>query len=482
MYKLARTERMLGKHQAAAERLRTAGPPRSREDDWTIEYGETLLALKQASALRELIGPWMRTHEGHPQGELLIGSAFYLQSANDEAVPHLERSLKAGEARARPVLVEVLNTLAAESVKKSDLPTAKARLEAAQAAGGSPMTTRNLGAVLIAQNEFDRAIAVLKSADDGTELHLLARAYQGAKKLDDARAAYTKSVKAYGKDPRAVTVLRDFANAEIAAGRGEEAMAVLDQAVALAPAASKKEVETARVNVARLAATEAMRASRYLAAVKLLRAVEKSVEGQALTELRCDLALAATGATQRDLALELLRGLERSKAKCAFAAPADDVGVPILIAWNEDPLRAKLALDRLETFRRRATGVAEPLLRQAGGDIALRAAADAYNKGNVKGAAAFLNRARNYDRRSPELAHNLAVIELLTGQVDNAIPTLNALVGEVPEARINLGIAYEKKGDPQKALATWKAAAQANVRWAALKDWIEAKERFWGAQ
>ena len=114
--------------------------------------------------------------------------------------------------------------------------------------------------------------------------------------------------------------------------------------------------------------------------------------------------------------------------------------------------------------------------------IALRAAADAYNKGNMKGAAAFLNIARNYDRRSPELAHNLAVIELLGGQVDNAISTLTGVAGEVPEARINLGIAYEKKGEPLKALAAWKAAAAANVRWGALKDWIEAKERFWGAQ
>ena len=40
--KLARAERMQAKFAAAAERLRAAGPPKNYEDDWTLEYGETL--------------------------------------------------------------------------------------------------------------------------------------------------------------------------------------------------------------------------------------------------------------------------------------------------------------------------------------------------------------------------------------------------------------------------------------------------------
>jgi tetratricopeptide (TPR) repeat protein len=483
--KLARVERSLGKYAAAAERLRNAGPPREYEDDWTLEYGETLLALEQAAPLRDLIVPWLKTHEGHPVGELLLGAALVRLASHAEAVVHLDRAARKNEPRAARLLVDALNTMAAALVQKKELAEAMKLLERAAAAGGSALTARNLAAVLVVQGDHDRAVAVLKKADpnDAASTHLLARAHHGMKRYDDARTAYVRAVKLYGKDSRVANVLRDFAGAELAAGRGEEALAAIDQAVAATPAPERKDLEAVRINVARSAATDAMRAGRFSVAVRLLRAVEKSAEGDALVQLRCDLALAATGAQLRELALDVLRGLERSKARCSFAAPVDELGVPILIAWNEDAShkRAKRTLDRLEGLRRRATGVAEPLLRQAATDIALRAAAAAYAAGNYKAAGAFLATARGYDRRSPEAAHNQAVIDLWSGSVDSAIGALAGVVTDVPEARVNLGIAYEKKGDPLKALATWKAAAASGVRFAPLRDWIEAKERFWGA-
>jgi tetratricopeptide (TPR) repeat protein len=483
-FKLGRAERMQGKFAAAAERLRAAGPPRNFEDDWTLEYGEDLLALKQAGPLRDHMEPWIRTHDGNATGEYLYGSALYYLGDNAVAVPHLDKGVQGGEPRAARTLVDALNTLAAAAVKRNDLDDALKLLSQADAAGGGALTARNLGAVLVSRGDTDRAITVLrKGAEDPPTLHLLARAYAGAKKYDEARATYARAIKGYGRDPRAVVVLRDLANAELAAGRGEEAVAALDQAVAIAPAAQKKELEGVRLTAARAAATDAMRSGRFANAVRVLKGVEKSADGEALVALRCDLALAATGATQREVALEILRNLERTKAKCPFVAPADELGVPILIAWNEGATlrKARKAIDRLDAMRRKATGVAEPLVRQAAGDIALRAAAEAYAGGSVKGAAGFLAAARVYDKRSPELAHNLAVVDIAQGNLDEAISVLNGLVGEVPEARINLGIAYEKKGEPLKALAAWKAAAAAGVRHGGLKDWIEAKERFWGA-
>jgi len=156
--------------------------------------------------------------------------------------------------------------------------------------------------------------------------------------------------------------------------------------------------------------------------------------------------------------------------------------VPILIAWNEGASlrRAKAALDRLDGMRRKVAGVAEPLARQAAGDIAIRAAAEAYANGNLGQARGFLTTARTYDKRSSELLHNLAVVALANGKLDDAIATLEQLVGEVPEARINLGIALERKGNPARALEVWKAAAAAGVRSPGLAGWIEKKERFWG--
>jgi tetratricopeptide (TPR) repeat protein len=482
---LARAERHLGKNAAAADRLKKSGPPKDYEDDWTIEYGETLLVLRRASALKELMTPFVASHEKNERGEYLLGSSLYLLGDNTTAVMHLDIAVKNGEPRALVPLVDALNTLAADAVKKKDLPAATQLLDRAASAGGSPLTTRNLGAVLIAQSDIARALKVLEKADanDADTQHVLGRAYYAAKRHDDARTAYTRAIKLLGKDARSFSVQRDLAANELAAGRGEEAVAALDAAVQGSSGATKKEMEKARLEVARSAATDAMRAAKFPVAVRILRSVEKSADGEALVNLRCDLALAATGAQQRDLALDLLRGLERSKAKCPFSAPADEVGVPILIAWNEDasPSRARKTLDRLETMRRRATGVAEPLLRTAAADIAIRAAAEAYAAGNTKLAAQFLSTAKSYDKRSPEVVHDLAVIELATGQTDSALNVLAGLVGEVPEARINLGIAYEKKGEPLKALQTWKAAATAGSRFAPLKDWIEAKERFWGS-
>lgn len=483
--KLARAERMLQKFSAAAERLRAAGPPKNYEDDWTLEYGETLYALKQDDLLRDQLTPFVKTHDGHAQGEFLLGASLALGGDHAGAVTHLIIANKAGEPRAAKLLVDSLNTLAAADIKKKDLPGARQYLEQAMNAGGSPLTTRNYGAVLIAQNELEKALAALKNADqnDADAVFLLARAYHASKKYDDARSAYARAVKLYGKDPRGNIVLRDAAYAELADGRGEEAVDLMDQAINGSPAAQRKSLEAARLSIARTAATDAMRASRFSVAVKLLRGVEKSADGDDLTELRCDLALAATGATQRELALDLLRNLERSKAKCPFVSPVDDIGLPILVAWNEDasPKRAKKTLDRLEQMRRKATGVAEPLLRQAASDIALRAAAEAYASGNTKAAASFLATARTYNRSSPEVAHNLAVLDIATGNVDAAISTLVGLVGDVPEARINLGIAYEKKGEPTKALAQWKAALAAGARYSPLKDWVDSKERLWGS-
>jgi tetratricopeptide (TPR) repeat protein len=484
---LGRTERLLGRHAAAGQRLKDAGAPAGYEDDWTIEYGEVLLALREAAPLRDHLGPWIKGHESHATGQFLYGSSLAMLGDHAGAVPHLDRGVQGGEPRAAKVLIDALNTLAAAAVKKGELDDAARLLAQAEGAGGGPLTARNLGAVLVAQGHAEQAVAVIeKSGDrsDAVTLHLLARGYHGAKRWDDARATYARAIKAYGKEPRAVAAWRDLANTELAAGRGEEAVAALDAAIAASPAAARRELEAARLAAARAAATDAMRGGKFASAVKILRSVEKSAEGEALVQLRCDLALAATGATQRDLALDVLHGLERSKAKCPFAPPADELGVPILIAWNEGATlrRARKALERLETLKRRATGVAEPLLRQAAGDIALRAAAEAYSgDGGTRAAAAFLAKARVHDKRSPELAHNQAVIDIATGSVDSAIAVLEGLVNEVPEARINLGLAYEKKGDPNKALAAWKAALAAGVRHPGLESWIEAKQRFWGA-
>ena len=50
--------------------------------------------------------------------------------------------------------------------------------------------------------------------------------------------------------------------------------------------------------------------------------------------------------------------LEKAKATCPFVSPADELAVPILIAWNEGASlrKAKKALARLDKIRSKARG------------------------------------------------------------------------------------------------------------------------------
>ena len=50
----------------------------------------------------------------------------------------------------------------------------------------------------------------------------------------------------------------------------------------------------------------------------------------------------------------------------------------------------------------------------------------------------------------------------------------------MPEALINLGIAYERKGDNAKALDAWRRAKKLGIRFPGLQEWIDAKERIYG--
>jgi hypothetical protein len=186
----------------------------------------------------------------------------------------------------------------------------------------------------------------------------------------------------------------------------------------------------------------------------------------------------------QDVALRRLRALARARATCPFAAPADALAVPILLAWAEgqDSLdRARASLDTLERLRRKATGPAEPLLVAAMRDIALRSAAAAFAKGDTTGTRRYLDAVGRVDRRSPEAAHDEAVL-LLAGnrQLDRAIADLTRISAEVPEAQLNLGIAADLQGKPLDALDHYKKAQAAGVKHPSLKSWIEAHERVWG--
>ena len=72
------------------------------------------------------------------------------------------------------------------------------------------------------------------------------------------------------------------------------------------------------------------------------------------------------------------------------------------------------------------------------------------------------------------------LIDLAEGRAGDAIAALEKLSARLPDALVHAGIAYEKQGDPQKALDAWRRARKAGAKSAPLAEWIEAKERIYG--
>jgi tetratricopeptide (TPR) repeat protein len=223
----------------------------------------------------------------------------------------------------------------------------------------------------------------------------------------------------------------------------------------------------------------ALRAGNGAKGLDLLRA---AVASDPTLPRRCDLAVAAVASGDTAAALFALKAVVGQS--CPFPPPADTQAATILIAFTEGltPKRAAKALDRLTALGGKSTGAAAALLGTAIRVVALNAAQDAYHDGQLAQARRFLATAKSANARvgSDEVAHNLAVLDLAEGHTDTAIAQLEHLVGKVPEALVNLGIAYERKGDHVKALDAWHRAKKANVRFAPLAEWVDAKERIYG--
>ena len=490
--RLARVERLQGGASAAVQRLRKAGAPPGFEDEWTRELGEALLADGHADEATRLLGPWVEAHATDVGAQTMLGISMLGAGDADGAILHLEQALTLDPAqpRARPPLQAALATVGVAAFQKKDYTRAEARLARAAQLGDDALVLRDLGAVRLVAGNAPGAIEPLeravKLAPDATSWHLLGRAYGKTGKDKQAEAALRQALKLVTDAGYALDIRVDLAAALVATGDAAEAVAVLEPAFAGNDAARAPRVRTAWFMAARAAATQWMRLGAFERATRQLEDAEKRLPrdaGDLSVAVRCDYALAATGAGLRDAALRRLHDLEHEKAVCPFAAPADRLAVPILIAWNEGSLIAfaDQALKRLENLRKSASGPARPLVHEAARVILLRAAAELYGKGNVAKARSYVVKAHRYeDLASAELAHDDAVLLLEDGQLDAAISGLEAVAQVVPEALVNLGLAWERKGDPHKALDYYRRAAAAGVRFAPLRGWIVAKERMWG--
>lgn len=465
--------------QAALEKL---GPPSSPgiDPEWWSELGETLLAQNAADKAVAQLTPVAAELPRFAPIHVVLGAAQLATGQAETAVKTLEDAEAiASTPRSKKLLVEALVAVAVGKLATGDAAGAEPLLVRAETVDANAIVWRNLGIARLALDKKVDAAAALdraaKADPSPIVLMLDARAHAANGDIAGARALYERALAA---DKDNVEIAIDWAASEVAGGDPLIAVSVLEKTDAKAgPLAARHKSALA---VARHAAGVAqLRAGNGAKSVELLRA-----SGEATVASKCDLAVATVVAGDSAAALTALKAVQGQT--CPFPAPADTQAAPILIAFTEglSAKRAGRALDKLTALGGKSSGIAAQMLGTSIRVVALNAAQDAYRNGQLAQARKYLATAKAANARvgNDEVAHNLAVLDLVDGNVDAAITQLDRLTSRVPEAYINLGIAYEKKGEPQKALDAWRRARKAGVKFAPLADWITSKELIYGAE
>ncbi len=466
--------------------LEKLGPPPSPgiDPDWWAELGEALLANGDPRAAAQRLVPIVGDVPGDRAIRVVAGAGLLGSGQAEAAIQMLgEAEGITSTPRSRKLLVDALVTVAVAKLGANDAAGAEPLLGRAEQLEGTPLVWRNLGIARLALDKNGDAVASLDKAAKGdpssTTLMLAARAHALTGDLAGARSLYEKALAAADKDS-AIEVAIDWAASEVAGGDPALAVSALEKATPAAKSGPLAQRHKAALATARHASGVALlKQGNGARAVEALRA---SAAADPALATKCDLALATVVVGEPNAALTALKAV--SGQSCPFPPPADTQAAPILIAFTEgrNAKRASKALERLTALTAKASGPAAVLLSTAIRVVALEAANDAYRSGQMAQSRKYLSAARNVNSRvgADEVAHNLAVIDLVDGNLDSAIAQLDRVAGKVPEALVNLGIAYERKGDPVKALDAWRRARKAGVRFAPLADWIESKERIYG--
>ncbi len=483
--RLAFVLRRAGDLKGSLEALEKVGAPDKAaiDPDWWSELGETLLAKGDAQSAVARLTPVLPDLPNEAAVRTVLGAAQISTGQAEIAIKTLtEAEALQSTPRSKKLLVEALSRVGADKLKANDAAGAEVVLAKADAIEGTPMVWRNLGVARLALDKPADAIAVLDRAAKAEPLSitlmLAARARSLTNDFTGARVVYDKAL-AGEKGDNAVEVAIDWAASELAGGDPAVAVTALDKTAGFAKGALALRHKAALAKARHAAGIAALRAGNGARAVELLKAASK--EDNSL-QTRCDLAIAYVAAGDANAIAQLKNVTGQS---CPFPPPADLQAAPILIAFTEglrDPRRAGKSLDKLTALGGKSTGPAAVLLGTSIRVVALEAARDAFNSGQIAAARRYLTQARAANARvgNDEVAHNLAALDLAEGKYDAAIAQLERLAGRLPEALVNLGIAYDRKGEPQKALDSWRRAKRAGSRYAPLSEWIEAKERIYG--
>ncbi len=206
----------------------------------------------------------------------------------------------------------------------------------------------------------------------------------------------------------------------------------------------------------------------------------------------CLAGMAAAQAGQYKLARDLIaRGKDDS---CELVAPYSRLGTELLAAFvtyrgaNAAAQREQL-IKQLPKLQTRAGTAAEsaPLqktLKALLFSTNLALAYDYYVTGRGKLVGATLHNAQKTQVRTSEdddsvLEHNLAVVDVMEGR-GTGEKVFERLGSRPPEALVNLGILYDRRGEIRKALDMYRKALERGARTGRLREWIDTKDRLLG--
>ena len=440
----------------------------------------------------------------------IAGRGLYNRRELDKASQRYRAAydLRKSDVKVRIGLVQTVNLQAYEAMAKGKVDVASTFLtQAYEIDPSSSLTNRNLAVMALRQARCDDArpyLAALEKVPGAALVYhrLLARAYACQRKPDRNLAVkhYALAEKEALDPDLQANLLRAEIYTEWAPllfdSNLDDAISKLEIAEKLA--ARNPEVgDAARRN---LALASYRRGWRNLAAGKTAAAVNdlqvasrepRLLRGTEPAVFAFSLAIAYLDSGESAKATRILGQLEPAGKANYLRAPYDSLGIAFFNAYamyrSGNSKLVRQATGDLTRMLGRARGTLATRMRELLAAAWLDIASDVHRSGSFGSAkTALSNAARFVDSSSRGkmeriIEHNQVVLAMGDRAAPRAsIATLERLAESVPEALANLGILYDRLGQPREAYDAWNRARQRGVRSRTMQEWIDTKKRMYG--
>lgn len=435
------------------------------------------------------------------------GQAYYSLASVDgdaQAALVLARllSIVPNDAEGRTALVRVLNRQAGRATERSDLHQAEALLhQAEERLGDDLMTHRNLALVLVMQQRFEVAEALLqnlfkKVPNDVTVNRLLARALLGLSRRDAAVQVYERAAvqAARSGGVELATVYSELGPVYLEVHQLDQAIFVLEKAVHEAKAAPVGRVAERNLAIAYFRrGSERMQEGKQVDAAyaDLSRAMQFAsvLSAKETNSLSCSLWLVALKSS-RVAEARVALATAKNSGGCRLKAPYDHLGVGFVEAYTEysdgqNIEQREAAAKHLQQLSSHLAGSGGEVVRQL-----LRSTYEwltfaYFARRQEDRASRYLSVASKVATAgdtSKTLQHNEAVLSLGKGKLSKATETFELLSPRLPEALVNLGLIRDRQGDSRGALGYYRRALDHGARSPKLKEWIDVNQRIFAGE